>query len=109
MFLGDPIVFDDKANSVCLPGGKWAKKTRKRNFFAGKRLRVSGWGQIEEGGPLAEELKAVELYGLSNRRCQRRYYDRLTGERIFTINNNMLCASVKSGTKDSCRGDSGGK
>ncbi|XP_023305931.2 trypsin-1-like isoform X1 [Lucilia cuprina] len=62
---------------------------------------ASGWGATSEGGPLAQKLMQVSVPIISNEECNEKYgEDRIT--------ENMMCAGVPEGNKDSCQGDSGG-
>ena len=104
LFLKSPIYFDEKAAPVCLASRRWPKR-----FLVGKPLRVSGWGRKNEGGKVATGLRAVKVRGMSNRNCQKKYYDPITRQKRVKITKTMLCAGTKRGKKDSCQGDSGGK
>ncbi|XP_021467392.1 transmembrane protease serine 9 [Oncorhynchus mykiss] len=64
---------------------------------------VTGWGKINEGKflPSPRALQEVEVPVLGNRQC-----NCLNG--VGSVTDNMLCAGVLTGGKDSCQGDSGG-
>lgn len=66
----------------------------------GHNLTISGWGNINEDGDMADILQFATLKSFSNVDCQK-YYEKLN------ITSNMLCTN---GTNNitSCHGDSGG-
>ncbi|MBN8868137.1 MAG: serine protease [Solirubrobacterales bacterium] len=66
----------------------------------GRRATVTGFGSLEEDGPVAKTLRRLRLPILADSDCRNygRSYDRGT----------MLCAGFLQGRKDSCQGDSGG-
>ncbi len=66
---------------------------------AGDTSTVTGWGDTTEGGSLADVLMEVTLPIVSNTSCNQAY---------GFITDNMLCAGLTQGGKDSCQGDSGG-
>lgn len=61
---------------------------------------VSGWGVTSEGGTPADILQKVSVPVVSNATCSQAFGPAIT--------ENMLCAGVAEGGKDSCQGDSGG-
>jgi trypsin len=61
---------------------------------------TAGWGTTSEGGNLAEVLQKVTVPLVSRENCEKGYPDRLSDQ--------MICAGLDSGGKDSCQGDSGG-
>ncbi len=66
-------------------------------------LTVTGWGATTEGGNVVRDLRYLdELPFVPRAICNstQAYDGRIT--------ENMLCAGVRSGGKDSCQGDSGG-
>ena len=60
---------------------------------------VSGWGAINEGGPISDTLKWAAVKVLDNSDCA----DYAYGQQITP---NMMCATAPG--RDSCQGDSGG-
>ncbi|XP_078147060.1 uncharacterized protein LOC139919094 [Centroberyx gerrardi] len=94
--LSSPVKFTDYIRPVCLAASDSV-------FNNGTDSWVTGWGRIQEGVPLPspETLQEVEVPVLGNRQC-----NCLNG--VGTITDNMICAGVLAGGKDSCQGDSGG-
>ncbi len=68
----------------------------------GRAMVVTGWG-TKDDGELSDVLRQVEVPLVDRETCRDSYG-------IFTddITDNMLCAGLKTGGKDSCQGDSGG-
>ncbi|XP_063292702.1 trypsin-like [Pelobates fuscus] len=63
---------------------------------------VSGWGTTSSPtATFPDILQCVNVQSVSTATCQQAYPDDV-------INDNMLCAGVEEGGKDSCQGDSGG-
>lgn len=67
----------------------------------GSDVIAIGLGTLYSGGPLATELQNVTVTAISNEECQNAY-------ELEVISDDMLCAGVPGGGKDSCQGDSGG-
>uniref|UniRef100_A0A4W6G621 Peptidase S1 domain-containing protein n=1 Tax=Lates calcarifer TaxID=8187 RepID=A0A4W6G621_LATCA len=87
--LSSPVTFTDYIRPVCLAAGGSV-------FNNGTDSWVTGWGAVKEGGESAFEVPV-----LGNRQC-----NCLNG--VGTVTDNMICAGVLAGGKDSCQGDSGG-
>jgi len=98
MKLEDPINFDEYPNirPACLPQGD-------DNDYTGYSAIVSGWGTTSSGGDLSNYLQYVDVDVLANDVCMDEY-----GYGQGQITDQMLCANVQGGGKDSCQGDSGG-
>ncbi|XP_074477020.1 transmembrane protease serine 9-like [Sebastes fasciatus] len=94
--LSSPVKFTDYIRPVCLAASDSV-------FNNGTDSWVTGWGAVEEGVslPFPETLQEVEVPVLGNRHC-----NCLNG--VGTVTDNMICAGVLAGGKDSCQGDSGG-
>ncbi|XP_030630912.1 uncharacterized protein LOC115812568 [Chanos chanos] len=94
--LSSPVTFTDYVGPVCLAASG-------STFPNGTDSWVTGWGTIGEGEPLPspQTLQEVEVPVVGNRQCSC-----LNG--VGTITDNMICAGLLEGGKDSCQGDSGG-
>ncbi|KAG7459860.1 hypothetical protein MATL_G00215180 [Megalops atlanticus] len=94
--LSSTVDFTDYILPVCLAAGG-------STFYNGTNSWVTGWGNIEEGVSLPSPgtLQEVELPVVGNRQCNCFYG-------VGSITDNMLCAGLQAGGKDSCQGDSGG-
>jgi len=71
--------------------------------LAGSKSTVVGWGLLTEGGQAPSILQEVEVPVITNQVCSDGYANDSVG-----ITDNMLCAGLGQGGKDSCQGDSGG-
>ncbi|XP_071526051.1 trypsin-1-like isoform X2 [Panulirus ornatus] len=96
MRLKEPIVFpsDNKIAPVCLP-------VDDDDDYTGVDATVTGWGSIVEDGPQTTKLYEVTVPVISNLECETKYS-------ADAITDQMLCAGLDEGGKDSCQGDSGG-
>ncbi|XP_008281550.1 testisin-like, partial [Stegastes partitus] len=94
--LSSPVQFTDYIRPVCLAASDSV-------FNNGTDSWVTGWGAVAEDVwlPFPGTLQEVEVPVLGNRQC-----NCLNG--VGTITDNMICAGVLAGGKDSCQGDSGG-
>lgn len=61
-------------------------------------VTVIGWGNTSEDGSASDVLRQVEVAVVSAADCAKAY----------TLTDNMICAGLPAGGKDSCQGDSGG-
>nr|XP_046270389.1 serine protease 27-like [Scatophagus argus] len=70
-------------------------------FGAGTTCWVTGWGAIRTGVslPFPQRLQEVSVPIVSNAQCS---------QALGSITDNMICAGLTEGGKDSCQGDSGG-
>ncbi|XP_048088701.1 transmembrane protease serine 9-like [Alosa alosa] len=94
--LRSPVTFTDFIRPVCLAA-------RQSVFHSGVDSWVTGWGTIGEEVPLPfpQALQEVDVPVVGNRQC-----NCLNG--VGTVTQNMICAGLLAGGKDSCQGDSGG-
>ncbi|XP_054611716.1 uncharacterized protein LOC129169362 isoform X2 [Dunckerocampus dactyliophorus] len=94
--LSSAVTFTDYIRPVCLAASS-------SEFHNGTDSWVTGWGTIQEGVslPFPQTLQEVEVPVLGNRQC-----NCLNG--VGSVTDNMICAGVLEGGKDSCQGDSGG-
>ncbi|KAF4552574.1 Trypsin [Elsinoe fawcettii] len=69
---------------------------------SGSSATVAGWGTLSSGGTsIPTALQKVTVPIVSRTTCRSNYS-------TSQITNNMVCAGVAAGGKDSCQGDSGG-
>ncbi|XP_051244616.1 trypsin-like [Dicentrarchus labrax] len=94
--LSSPVDFSNYIRPVCLAADSSA-------FDAGTTTWVTGWGTIDSSGislPFPQRLQEVSVPIVSNSQCNNDYGGGIT--------DNMVCAGLQDGGKDSCQGDSGG-
>ena len=84
---------------VCLPSASSS------DTFVGDVATVTGWGVTEEFGDDSNVLLEVNVTVISNKECRNDYK---TNSLNLNITDNLICANVAGGGKDSCQGDSGG-
>ncbi|XDV13925.1 hypothetical protein PO909_002223 [Leuciscus waleckii] len=94
--LASPVKFTDFISPICLASSNSV-------FFTQTSSWVTGWGAIHSGTPLPlpQTLQEVDVPIVGNRQCKCLYS-------VSTITDNMICAGLLEGGKDSCQGDSGG-
>ncbi|XP_051025854.1 coagulation factor VII [Acomys russatus] len=99
--LHRPVTFTDHVVALCLPERAFSENTLSRIRFS----RVSGWGRLLDRGATALELMAIEVPRLMTQDClELAKHSPNTPE----ITPNMFCAGYIDGSKDACKGDSGG-
>uniref|UniRef100_A0A3B3VWG2 Peptidase S1 domain-containing protein n=1 Tax=Poecilia latipinna TaxID=48699 RepID=A0A3B3VWG2_9TELE len=94
--LSAPVTFTSYISPVCLAAAGSI-------FSSGVNSWITGWGNIGSGVPLPspQNLMEVEVPVVGNTQCKSSYGD-------SAITDNMICAGLLEGGKDSCQGDSGG-
>ncbi|KAK2832950.1 hypothetical protein Q5P01_016839 [Channa striata] len=94
--LASPVTFTSYIKPVCLAAAG-------STFYSGTDSWVTGWGDIASGVslPSPQNLMEVEVPVVGNRQCNCDYG-------VGSITDNMMCAGLRAGGKDSCQGDSGG-
>uniref|UniRef100_A0A3B3H9U6 Peptidase S1 domain-containing protein n=1 Tax=Oryzias latipes TaxID=8090 RepID=A0A3B3H9U6_ORYLA len=94
--LSSPVNFTNYISPVCL-------SATNSTFYSGVNTWVTGWGNIGSGVslPAPQTLQEVQVPIVGNRRCKCSYG-------ASSITDNMVCAGLLEGGKDSCQGDSGG-
>lgn len=94
--LSSLVSFTDYILPVCLAASG-------STFYNGTSSYVTGWGNTASGVslPFPQTLQEVKLPVVGNRECNCLYG-------VGAITNNMICAGLLAGGKDSCQGDSGG-
>ncbi|XP_056117659.1 polyserase-2, partial [Rhinichthys klamathensis goyatoka] len=95
--LASPVNFTDFISPVCLASSNSV-------FFNKTSSWVTGWGAIRSNTPLPSSipLQEVQVSVFGNRQCKCLY------SVVSQITDNMICAGLLEGGKDSCQGDSGG-
>uniref|UniRef100_A0A3B3HPX4 Peptidase S1 domain-containing protein n=1 Tax=Oryzias latipes TaxID=8090 RepID=A0A3B3HPX4_ORYLA len=88
--LSSPVTFNNYITPVCLP-------STGSTFYSGVKTWVTGWVSL----PAPETLQEIQIPIVGNRRCKCSYG-------ASSITDNMMCAGLLAGGKDSCQGDSGG-
>uniref|UniRef100_A0A8C8DP14 Peptidase S1 domain-containing protein n=1 Tax=Oryzias sinensis TaxID=183150 RepID=A0A8C8DP14_9TELE len=86
--LSSPVTFNNYITPVCLP-------STGSTFYSGVNTWVTGWVFL----PAPQTLQEVQVPIVGNRQCKCSY---------SSITDNMVCAGLLEGGKDSCQGDSGG-
>ena len=94
--LSSPVVPDNAVDTVPLV----ASPANDDLVAAGTLALISGWGATTDGGEIAAVLQKVQIPLVDNSTCNTAYGGGIT--------ENMLCAGLEEGGKDSCQGDSGG-
>jgi len=96
--MEDSVRFTTNIQPICLARGS--------NSYVDRRVTVSGWGTLSEGGSQPNNLMKVDVKVWTNQRCKSSYGSSAPGG----ITSHMLCASdnVNGLPRDSCSGDSGG-
>ncbi|XP_026019736.1 transmembrane protease serine 9-like [Astatotilapia calliptera] len=94
--LSSPVTFNNYISPVCLAASDSI-------FYSGVNSWVTGWGDIGSGVslPSPQNLMEVEVPVVGNRQCN-------CNHGVGSITDNMICAGLSAGGKDSCQGDSGG-
>uniref|UniRef100_A0A3Q1J3V2 Peptidase S1 domain-containing protein n=1 Tax=Anabas testudineus TaxID=64144 RepID=A0A3Q1J3V2_ANATE len=93
--LASPVTFTNYILPICLAASG-------STFYNGTNSWVTGWGTTSSGSLYPDDdLREVEVPIVGNRQCNCDYG-------VGSITNNMMCAGLSAGGKDSCQGDSGG-
>ncbi|XP_026230386.1 transmembrane protease serine 9-like isoform X2 [Anabas testudineus] len=93
--LASPVTFTNYILPICLAASG-------STFYNGTNSWVTGWGTTSSGSnTISQDLREVEVPIVGNRQCNCDYG-------VGSITNNMMCAGLSAGGKDSCQGDSGG-
>jgi len=86
------------------PPVKLADASLNNGLAVGANMTVMGWGnQLVEGEQFPNILQEVQIPLADHAQCKTSY-----AGVDMDITDNMLCAGLTSGGKDSCQGDSGG-
>ncbi|CAK6966224.1 complement C1r subcomponent-like [Scomber scombrus] len=99
------ITFNSSVMPVCLPA-------EGATYVTGLMGLVSGFGVTDRNGTriLTNKLKYVQIPVVSQETCRDsiNLLKRTKKTPLPTLSDNMFCAGVPEGGKDSCQGDSGG-
>ncbi|XP_076592575.1 complement C1r-A subcomponent-like [Chaetodon auriga] len=102
--MQDSITFNSSIMPICLPA-------EGATYTTGMMGLVSGFGltEIDKRRILTNKLKYVQLPVVDQETCTDSItVARKTKDSVPNLTNNMFCAGVPEGGKDSCQGDSGG-
>lgn len=99
--LNRPVAFTDYAVPLCLPEKAFSERTLAFIRFS----TVSGWGRLLEKGATALELMAIDVPRLMTQDCLEQSKKEAGSPEVTE---NMFCAGYRDGSKDACKGDSGG-
>ncbi|PSN50128.1 Trypsin-1 [Blattella germanica] len=91
--VAQPFEYSDSVQPIAL--ADVAPKT-------GTPVIVTGWGDLQSGGPAPSQLQQIQVNIVDQEECDRDYV------RYGGVTERMICAGVPEGGKDSCQGDSGG-
>ncbi|OCT92534.1 hypothetical protein XELAEV_18015590mg [Xenopus laevis] len=91
-----PVNYTDYVVPLCLPEKQFAV----RELLSVRFSTVSGWGRLLDKGATPEVLQRVQLPRVKTQDCIK--------QTQMNISQNMFCAGFTDGSKDSCKGDSGG-
>ncbi|ROL50647.1 Prostasin [Anabarilius grahami] len=94
--LSSAVTFNDYIRPVCLAA-------LNSSFPSGTSSWITGWGDVQSGVslPAPGTLQETMVPVVANTQC-----DNLLGS--GSVTNNMICAGLLEGGKDTCQGDSGG-
>ncbi|KZM26923.1 Trypsin [Ascochyta rabiei] len=92
--LATPISTSSTIGYVTLPAAN-------SDPASGSTTTVAGWGTTSSGGSSPTTLRKVDVPIVSRATCRQNYS-------AAEITDNMICAGLTAGGKDSCQGDSGG-
>ncbi|XP_013879967.1 complement component 1, r subcomponent [Austrofundulus limnaeus] len=101
--LQDPITFDAAVMPLCLP-------PKTATYDTGVMGQISGFGIIREGSRhiLTNKLKYVAVPLVNQEICSNSITELKKNRPILPdLTDNMFCAGLPEGQKDSCKGDSG--
>jgi len=89
-----------KVSFTAFPGIKPICLPPQSANFIGKNAVTTGWGHTSYGGNQPQIAREVTVPIQTQAECQAAYG--------YSVNQNMICAGLRAGGKDSCQGDSGG-
>nr|ADO08222.1 trypsinogen [Branchiostoma belcheri] len=94
--LATPAIINNRVSPACLPG-------QGQHVSDGTRVTITGWGNtVTDGSNYPDTLHQVTVPTIATSECNS------AGSYAGEVTNNMFCAGLMNGGKDSCQGDSGG-
>ncbi|GBO35817.1 Protein masquerade, partial [Araneus ventricosus] len=96
--LENPVQLQESVCLVCLPA-------RGAESLPGKRCTVTGYGYMDESGPIALKIREATLPIVEEKLCTEQV-NKVT-EKRFILPAGSFCAGGESGN-DACQGDGGG-
>ncbi|XP_068591550.1 ovochymase [Cebidichthys violaceus] len=102
--MSDSVTFNSAIMPICLPA-------EGATYNTGTLGLVSGFGLTETNNTriLTNKMKFVQLPVVTQETCSNSIIPlKKTSSNVPSLTNNMFCAGVPEGGKDSCQGDSGG-
>ncbi|KAF7670100.1 hypothetical protein LDENG_00050100 [Lucifuga dentata] len=101
--LQNPITFNSSIMPICLPA-------EDDTYVTGEIGLVSGFGLTEAGGRqlATNKLNYVKLPVVRQQVCSDSVKELKKVRPLPSLTDNMFCAGLPDGRKDSCQGDSGG-
>lgn len=96
-------VREDNVRPICLP-----EENLTHEAILGKNVTVIGWGAQSYGGIRGPELRQVDVFVISRKKCNESYGQLKSSSISKGITDQFICAGVPDGGKDACQADSGG-
>ncbi|XP_077014843.1 coagulation factor VII [Tamandua tetradactyla] len=101
LLLTTPVNFTDYVVPLCLPDRRFSEETLAYIRYS----TVSGWGHLLHRGVTSLALMTIDVPRLMTQDCKEQVKKSAESP---ALTENMFCAGYLDGTKDACKGDSGG-
>ncbi|XP_047470870.1 venom protease-like [Penaeus chinensis] len=103
--LNKRVTIQPYIRPVCLPWGAGSNVD-----LVGKTVTVTGWGLTQPGGRVSPVLQEVDVTVFPSAQCDQDYTKHTFYNLLWPqgIGAGFVCAGVRGGGKDACKGDSGG-
>ncbi|XP_076325203.1 clotting factor B-like, partial [Tachypleus tridentatus] len=102
--LNQRITFTERIRPVCLPKPSFVKQN-----FGGRTVVVTGWGKMFYSGfNYTFQLLQYCLKPFGRKQCHDSYMSLKGKELPRGITDDLICAGLPHGKKNTCKGDSGG-